>query len=119
MTFYSGNSNSAGAANRQAAAASTEAASAKRDVAYLEDQLERMKLVCAAVWEIVKEKHNLTEDDLIAKIAQLDAKDGIADGKFSRAPRKCIKCNRTVNDNQRTCIYCGAVQPFESVFQSI
>ena len=50
MTFYNGNSNSANAANRQAAAASTEAAAAKRDVAYLEDQLERMKLVCAAVW---------------------------------------------------------------------
>jgi hypothetical protein len=78
-----------------------------------------MKLVCAAVWEIVKEKHGLTEEDLVAKIALLDAKDGIADGKFSRAPRKCVKCNRTVKDNQRACIYCGAAQPFESVFQSI
>ncbi len=119
MTFYNGNSNSAGAANRQASAAATEAAAAKRDVAYLEDQLERMKLICAAVWEIVKEKHNLTEDDLIAKVAQLDAKDGIADGKFSRAPRKCVKCNRPVKDNHRTCMYCNAPQPFESVFQSI
>ncbi|MGN6367649.1 MAG: hypothetical protein ACTHN5_05260 [Phycisphaerae bacterium] len=119
MSYYTGGSNSASAASREASAAANEAAAAKRDVAYLEDQLERMKLVCAAVWELVKEKHNLAEDDLVAKVAQLDAKDGVADGKFSRAPRKCVKCNRTVKDNQRACMYCGAVQPFESVFQSI
>ncbi|HUO09766.1 MAG TPA: hypothetical protein VM008_15785 [Phycisphaerae bacterium] len=119
MSFYTGGSNSANAASREAATASAEAAAAKRDVAYLEDQLERMKLVCAAVWELVKEKHALTEEDLVAKIALLDAKDGIADGKFSRAPKKCVKCGRTVTDKQRACMYCGAVQPFESVFQSL
>jgi hypothetical protein len=119
MSFYTGGNNSANAANREAATAAHDAASAKRDVAYLEDQLERMKLVCAAVWELVKEKNGLAEDDLIAKVAFLDAKDGVADGKFGRAPKKCVKCNRTVTDKQRACIYCGAVQPFESVFQSI
>jgi len=110
---------SGSAANRQAAAASTEAAAAKREVGELQDQLDRMKLVCAAVWEIVKEKHSLTEDDLIAKVAVLDAKDGVADGKYSRTAKKCVKCNRTVTDKQSKCMYCGAIQPFDSLFKTI
>jgi hypothetical protein len=117
--MYTGGTGAGGGTNRQAAQASTEAAAAKREVSELQDQLERMKLVCAAVWEILKEKHGLTEEYLVERVAMLDAKDGVADGKFSRAPKKCVKCGRTVTDKQPKCIYCGTEQPFESVFQSL
>jgi hypothetical protein len=106
-------------ARQQAAAASTDAASAKRDVAELERDLGHLKLVCAAVWELVKERSKLTEDDLVAKVAELDAKDGVADGQLTRGVRKCVQCQRTVPAKQNKCMYCGTVQPAGSVFEGI
>jgi hypothetical protein len=92
MTDFTSISPGDSGAPRQAAAASSDAASAKRDVAELENELARMKLACAAVWELVKDKTGLTEDDLIARMAILDAKDGIADGRLTRGVRKCASC---------------------------
>jgi len=106
-----------GAARRQAAEASTDAAGAKRDVAEMEKEIGRLRLVCAAVWELVKEKTNLTEDDLVAKVAEMDARDGVADGQLTRTIRKCVQCQRTVSAKQVKCMYCGTVQPVASVFE--
>jgi len=106
-------------ARQQAAAASTDASSAKRDVADMQKEIGRLKLVCAAVWDLVKEKTSLTEDDLIAKVAELDAKDGVADGQLTRRVRQCVQCQRTVAAKQTKCMYCGTVQPVGSVFEGI
>lgn len=108
-----------GTTNRQAAEAVNEAAAAKREVAELQDQLARLKFVCAAVWEIVRERTKLTEDDLAIKVAEIDARDGIADGRLTRPTRKCVQCGRTVSSKQTKCMYCGLVQPVASVFEGI
>src|SRR4051794_29200157 len=92
------------AARQQAASGSSDAASAKRDVHDLERDIGKLKLVCAALWELVKEKAALTEDDLVAKIAELDARDGIADGQLGRGVRKCVQCQRTVPAKQHKCM---------------
>jgi len=118
MTYGTLPGDSSGA-RQQAAAASSDAASAKRDVADLERDLGHLKLVCAAVWELVKEKSRLTEDDLVAKVAELDAKDGVADGMLTRGVRKCVQCQRTVPTKQNKCMYCGTVQPVGSVFEGM
>jgi len=105
--------------SQQAASAANDAAAAKREVNELNMELARMKLVCAAMWELVKEKTNLTEDDIIARMAVIDAKDGVADGRLLAAPKKCVDCGRPVTPRQGKCIYCGKVQPIESVFETI
>ena len=66
--------------------ASTEAASAAK-VGQLEDELARLKLVCAAVWELMRERAKLTENDLLAKVAEIDGRDGVIDGKLVRPVR--------------------------------
>jgi hypothetical protein len=119
MTLYGGIPGDTSAARQQAAAASNDAASAKRDVSDLQREVGRLKLVCAAVWELLKERGSLTEDDLVAKVAELDAKDGIIDGQFSRAVRKCVQCQRTVAAKQTKCMYCGTDQPVSSVFEGL
>ena len=108
-----------GAARQQAAAASNDASAAKRDVAEMEKEIGRLRLVCAAVWELVKERTKFTEDDLAIKVAELDAKDGVADGQLTRSVRKCVQCQRTVSPKQTKCMYCGTVQPISSVFEGI
>ena len=103
------------------AAATSEAVSGKRNAMELDQSLSRMTLVCAALWELVKERTNLSEEDLQNKIAEMDAKDGVLDGRFTPMPRYCVKCQRTIQINQNTCMYCGVVQPPDtlSVFESI
>jgi len=114
-----GSTNGDSSTRRQAASAASDASAAKREVMELEHALNRMRLASAAVWELVKESTQLTEDDLINKMAVLDAKDGVADGQLTRHPRPCVQCKRTVPPKQKKCIYCGAEQPMTSVFESI
>ena len=119
MSMYGGMPGGDSGARQQAASASADAASAKRDVSDLENELARMRLACAAMWELVREKTGLTEDDLIAKIAILDARDGVADGKLTRTIRKCTQCGRTIAAKQNKCMYCGTVRAIDSVFESL
>ena len=118
MTMYDGYSGNY-AAREQAAAASSDAAAAKREVVGLEGDLARLKLACAAMWELVKARTNLREDDLAAMMAQLDAKDGVADGQMTHSVRKCVKCDRTVPSRQNKCMYCGEIQPVDSIFETL
>ncbi len=106
-------------ARRSAAEASTEAASAKREVGQLEDELARLRLVTAAVWELVRERAKLTENDLLAKVAEIDGRDGVIDGKLVRPVRKCGQCGRTMPARQGKCMYCGTVFVASSAFEGI
>jgi hypothetical protein len=119
MTIYGAGGGGYRDANRQAAEASNEASAAKLEATELRDQLARMKLACAAVWELLKEKTGLTEDDLATRMAILDAKDGVADGKLTRSIRKCVKCGRTVPAKQNKCMYCSETQPADSIFEGL
>ena len=104
---------------RQAASAEGQAAAAQRNVGELEDKVERLTLVCAALWELVKERNGLTEEALVERIAILDAKDGVADGKMTRTVKPCGKCGRPVSPKHQKCIYCGADRPITTVFEGI
>lgn len=83
------------------------------------ERVDQLLLVCAAMWELVKERTGATDQDLIDKVAILDAQDGVADGKLTYAPQKCPKCQRTVFPKHRRCLYCGADAPIDNVFKTI
>jgi len=104
---------------RQATAASTDAAAAKRDALETQHEVARLRLVCAALWDLLKQRNGLTEEELRATMAEIDARDGTMDGKLSRPVRVCVQCHRTVTAKQNTCMYCGTVQPAGNVFDSI
>jgi len=61
----------------------------------------------------------LTEDDLAAKVAEIDARDGVADGRITKQPRTCPGCGHTVYPRHKKCLYCGADLPTDSVFKTI
>jgi hypothetical protein len=111
--------NTSGSANRQAAAAESDALSAQRHVKELEDRVDKLTLVCAAVWDLLRDRGKLTEADLIERIAILDAKDGVADGKMSRKTRPCSNCKRPVSPRTNKCMYCNTLQTPDSVFEGI
>ena len=85
----------------------------------LEDRLERLTLLCRAMWELMREKGVATDAEFITKIAVIDASDGVADGKQTSQIRKCIKCDRVIQDIDTKCIYCGAAYVPNSVFETV
>ncbi len=89
------------------------------DTAELHERIDQLLLVNSAMWELLAEKTGLTENDLVTRIAEIDARDGVADGKMTYAPVKCRQCQRTIFPKQDKGLYCGAPRPLENVFKSI
>lgn len=89
------------------------------DYVRMREQMDQLTLVCAAMWQLIREKTNLTEQDLAERVAMIDAKDGAADGKMTKTVKKCPKCNRTMSPKHSRCLYCGNTIPPDSVFETI
>ena len=118
LLFGHATSVGAGAASAAARARST-AGSAKRGVAHLEDRLDRLSLVCMAMWSLIQDKTQLTEDDLLERVRMIDLMDGVEDGKASRSIQKCHACNRVMSSRHRKCLYCGEKKLAQSAFDAI
>ncbi|MFP4145345.1 MAG: hypothetical protein ACLFV3_09390 [Phycisphaeraceae bacterium] len=109
----------AAAANQSAARASSQAGATRRDVYYLEDRLERLSLVCMAMWSLIQDKTDLTEEDLLQRVKMIDLMDGEADGKASRTATECPNCRRVMSARHQRCIYCGSERRASSAFDAI
>lgn len=79
----------------------------------LEDLLHRLLLANEAMWELCSERLGLTDDDLAARMVQIDASDGRVDGRHTKDPtdRRCPNCHAVVPNELSTCQFCGAAAP--------
>lgn len=106
-----------------AAEAAIEARKAVRSLQDFEMRLgenfDRLTLICRAMWELMRERNNLTEEDLLKKVNEIDLLDGILDRKLRNPPRNCSKCGRTISKRHMRCIYCGAESLMDTAFDSI
>lgn len=75
-----------------------------RDV---EHELQRMKLLNQAMWEIVRERARVTDADLEKRAQEIDLRDGVEDGRMTNTPLKCPQCGRVSNSKHWRCLYCG------------
>jgi hypothetical protein len=92
---------------RLAAAAAAAAPGADTEDVYdLHDRIDRLVLVVAAMWSLLEEQ-GLTEEQLAARVKELDEADGKADGKFTKAPVTCPKCQAKVSAGLPACQFCG------------
>lgn len=90
------------------------------DVVALRGEIERLLMLTEALWTFIQEQNpNLTDDDLIKRVAEIDLRDGKLDGRVAKEAREidtCPKCNRPVGRKRPTCLYCGSAlirDPFE------
>ena len=118
MFGYDGNLNASYAAS-QARDAGTSAREASRSARQIEDRHERLALVCMAMWSLLMDKTDLTEQDLIARMKMLDRMDGVADGKATQGVMKCTACNRTMSPRHDKCLYCGQSKLVSSAFDLV
>ena len=88
----------------------------KSQLRMLESNLAKSLLINQALWELLRDKAGLTEDELNDKLYEIDMRDGQLDGKNQRSqPIKCPNCSRTVSPRHAACIYCGQIMS-DSVF---
>lgn len=119
ILFGGTDSASSAHAHGSAARAQTAASGARRDVAHLEDRLERLSLVCMAMWSLLQDKAKLSEEELLERVRLIDTVDGVKDGKATRGISKCSACGRTMSPRHRKCIYCGQGRLASSAFDAI
>ncbi|MEM8493969.1 MAG: hypothetical protein AAF663_01120 [Planctomycetota bacterium] len=106
-------------ASGEAASARGAARRAQQDVSHLEDRFDRLHLVCMAMWSLLEDKLGVTEEELVAKVMELDLRDGTMDGKVTRTVKKCEACGRPVHPRHQRCLYCGEVPGGQSVFDGL
>ena len=103
-------SRQASTAQSEAARATSRAASADRNVESLIDRLDKLTLVNMAVWSLVREQLELTEEQLAERVREIDLADGVEDGKVTPQVAKCPKCGRVMSPRHKKCLYCGAAK---------
>ena len=77
----------------------------------LSHQVQRLTLLNQAMWELLRERAHLTDEDLLKLAAEVDLRDGIEDGQVTPRPLRCPACGRISNSKHYKCIYCS--QEFE------
>lgn len=87
------------------------------DVAALTRQVDRLALASQAMWELIRDRTQLTETDLSEKIMEVDLRDGKADGKLGASVIECPACGRNTNSRRDTCLWCGQPIPRSHVFE--
>jgi uncharacterized paraquat-inducible protein A len=88
-----------------------------RETDQLKAEIERLLLITEALWNLLRQKAALPEDELAREIHRLDLEDGQADyRKRPTALRHCPKCSRVLTKKRAACTFCGApvpIEPFE------
>lgn len=103
-------------AENQARRASEKASDLREEVRQLSRRLDRLALVSHAMWELLREHTSLTDDDIRAKVVQIDKSDGIRDGKITPRVSVCSQCGRPLNTTTSICPYCSEDNPKHKVF---
>ena len=83
----------------------------------LEFTVNRIALACQAMWELLRASSGVTDDELLAKMHEVDLRDGTEDGRMTTKIIYCAKCGKPSNTRHARCMYCGAELPRPSVFQ--
>lgn len=78
------------------------------DIADLKQHTERLSLACQAMWELLRDFSDLTEEHIENKILEIDSRDGKVDGKMSPQLLDCWECGRPTNSRRSNCVMCGA-----------
>jgi hypothetical protein len=78
-------------------------------IAYMRSQIDTLTLANQAMWELLSERHGLTDHDLRKKMEEVDLRDGKLDGKLTRTEiKQCRECGHKVGKHRENCYWCGA-----------
>ncbi|MGY8656155.1 MAG: hypothetical protein ACKVJX_21255 [Verrucomicrobiia bacterium] len=76
-------------------------------------RLDRLGLACQAMWELLRDSTSIEEKDILARMEEVDLRDGVKDEKMTPPSLHCESCGRKGNPRRRMCVYCGGSLPDE------
>lgn len=82
-----------------------------RQIRELEQQVQRLMLLNQALWELLRDRLQLTDGDLERMAHEVDMRDGVEDGRMTDTALRCPTCGRVSSSKHWRCLYCG--QQFE------
>lgn len=85
--------------------------SAQEDVGELRAGVDRLALVNQALWELLRDRTELTDADLKAKVEEVDRRDGRLDGRAGPGVATCPQCAKPNAETRGRCLYCGTTLP--------
>lgn len=103
-------------AGRSAERALDTAREAREAIDALGRQVDRLQLICEALWTVLKRRSGAADEELVRLVEEIDLRDGKLDGRFTPAPRKCARCDKVVSVRTGVCLYCGTPSPPPGVF---
>jgi len=99
--------------------AARKARRARKTVQDLEERIDKLTLICMALWSFLKDQNKLTEETLLERIKEIDLRDGQIDGKVSKDVARCSQCDRVMSPRHTRCIYCGAERLSVTAFDEV
>ena len=102
----------------QAAAFARSAGTAQSMTSHLrmidvDERIDRLVLLVEAMWSLLRDQ-GLSDEDLAARLIQLDQTDGSVDGRRTPAPATCRSCGSKVAAGLAACQFCGTEMAGES-----
>ena len=91
---------------------------ARDDVDDLHGRIDRLTMITEALWSLLAEREDFTEEQLSRRLLELDQQDGVADGRRQPMATDC-SCGAKVNPRAKACVFCGAPPPDRSLFDQI
>ena len=90
-----------------------------RRLVELESRVDRLSLVNLALWTLLQERTDLTEEALLNKVQELDLQDGKLDGRMQSTVIDCPQCHRPLSQRHRKCLYCDYKLEVDDAFDGI
>jgi len=100
-----------GNAQRSAETAKEAADQLRSEVSDLKRKTEALTIASQALWELVRAHTGLTDADILAKMQEIDLRDGKPDGKITGTLVHCHACRRGTHSKRKLCMYCGELLP--------
>ena len=88
------------------AAGTADAMSSHLRMIDVDERIDRVVLLVEAMWAVLRE-HGVSDEDLAAKLMELDQSDGTMDGRRTPAPSTCRSCGSKVASGLPACQFCG------------
>jgi hypothetical protein len=73
----------------------------------LNRRFNQLVLTNHAMWELLSERLNVSEKELLEKISEIDLRDGVHDKRYNPPPVDCPQCDAKIAREFNRCLFCG------------
>jgi hypothetical protein len=98
---------------RLAATAAGQTGSSASEMLDLHDRVDRLILVLDAMWSLLEDA-GYSDEQLKARIEEIDSSDGVLDGKRTFRAVQCGACEAKIAPGLPSCQFCGTKLPESS-----